>query len=175
MIGLKRGVVVLKPYNKVWNKAFEQEASLISEKISDYIIEIQHIGSTAIHGIVAKPIIDLAVAINSLSNIEKIIEPLNEIDFIHRGEQGIPGRHLFVKGDEDRRTHHMHVMEKTNGEWRKHIVFRDYLISHPSVARKYGKLKMKLFKKHEHDREKYTDGKSDFIQKIVKKAIKNST
>ena len=94
MIGLKRGVVELKPYNPKWKDLFVQESDLISSAISEFLVDIQHIGSTAIPDIVSKPIIDVAVAIDSLDNIEKIITPLEKIGFIYRGEQGILDRIL---------------------------------------------------------------------------------
>ena len=171
MIGLKRGVVVLRTHNPLWGELFKQEKELISSVIADFLIDIQHIGSTVIPNIVAKPIIDIAVAIDSIDNIEKIIPPLENIGFIYRGEQGIPDRHLFVKGGENVRTH-LHVMQKGHYEWDKHILFRDYLKKHPNDAKQYSELKQKLFLKYGNDREKYTDSKSDFIQNIIKKAKK---
>ncbi len=170
MIGLKRGTVKLENYNEKWKDIFEEESKLISSKINKFLIGIQHIGSTAIPGIAAKPIIDIAVAIDSLSNVEKIIKLLHELGFQYRGEQGIPGRHLFVKGDEENRTHHLHVVENDHHEWKTHILFRDYLKSNSKVAKEYSNLKIELAKKYEFDREKYTEGKSEFIQKIIEKA-----
>jgi len=172
MIGLKRGMVVLRTHNPQWEELFKQEKELISSAIADFLIDIQHIGSTAIPNIVAKPIIDIAVAIDSLDNIEKIIPSLENISFIYRGEQGIPDRHLFVKGGENVRTHHLHVMQKGHYEWDKHILFRDYLKKHPNDAKQYSELKQKLFLKYGNDREKYTEGKSEVIQNIIEKAKK---
>ncbi|MHA1952925.1 MAG: GrpB family protein [Candidatus Heimdallarchaeaceae archaeon] len=174
MIGLKRGVVKLKDHNKEWSKLFDKEAKLISSAISNNLVDIQHIGSTAIPNTVAKPIIDMAVAIDDLSNVEQVIALLEEQGYEYRGEQGIPDRHLFVKGDEEEsRTHHIHVMVNTSYEWEKHILFRDYLRQHPLEAEQYSELKKKLADKFEFDREKYTDGKEDFILNIIEKAKEN--
>jgi len=173
MIGLKRGVVILREHNKEWSKLFDKEANLISSKISGYIVDIQHIGSTAIPGTVAKPIIDIAVAVEDLSNVMQVITPLQEIGYAYRGEQGIPDRHLFVKGNEESRTHHMHVMDNTSYEWKKHIVFRDYLRQNPLETKQYSELKKKLAVEFELDREKYTDSKEEFIQRILDKAKEN--
>ncbi|MCG3221550.1 MAG: GrpB family protein [Candidatus Heimdallarchaeota archaeon] len=173
MIGLKRGVVILKDHNREWSKLFNKEANLISSKISNYLVDIQHIGSTAIPGTVAKPIIDIAVAIDDLSNVKKVIPPLQKIGYKYRGEQGIPDRHLFVKGDEESRTHHMHMMDNTSDEWKKHILFKDYLRQNPLEAKQYSELKKKLVIEFEFDREKYTDGKEEFIQRILDKAKEN--
>ncbi|TFG11015.1 GrpB family protein [Candidatus Heimdallarchaeota archaeon] len=170
MIGLKRGIVELKTYNPKWREFYEQESKVISSQISDFLVDIQHIGSTAIPGIIAKPIIDIAVAINSLENIAKIIEPLSEIGFVYRGEQGIPDRHLFIKGGEELRTHHIHVMHKSHYEWKKHILFRDYLLNHPEEVQKYSELKRRLEKQFKQDRESYTESKSEFIEGILEKA-----
>ena len=174
MIGLKRGVVKLKYYNKEWTKLYDKEAKLISSIISDYLVDIQHIGSTAIPGTIAKPIIDIAVAIDNLSNTKQIVKLLEEEGYEYRGEQGIPDRHLFVKGDEECRTHHIHVMINTSFEWKKHILFRDFLKQHPAEAKQYSELKMKLAKEFEHDRGKYTDGKEEFILGIIEKAKENN-
>ena len=173
MIGLKRGVVILRDHNKEWSNLFDKEANLISSKISDYIVDIQHIGSTAIPGTIAKPIIDMAVAIDDLSDVKKIIPLLQKIEYEYRGEQGIPDRHLFVKGDEEFRTHHLHLMLNTSYEWKKHILFRDYLRQHHSEAKQYSELKKKLATEFEFDREKYTNGKEEFILEIIEKANKN--
>jgi GrpB-like predicted nucleotidyltransferase (UPF0157 family) len=174
MIGLKRGVVILKNHKKEWSKLYDEEAKLISSLISDYLVDIQHIGSTAILNTIAKPIIDIAIAIDDLNNIEEVIHLLEEGGYEYRGEGDIPDRHLFVKGDEECRTHHMHVMVNTSYEWKKHILFRDYLREHPSETKKYSKLKKKLASEFEFDREKYTDGKEEFILGIIEKAMKHS-
>ena len=173
MIGLKRGVVELKQYNPKWKDFYNQESKEITSAISKFIVDIQHIGSTAIPNIVAKPIIDIAVAIDSLKNIEKIIKPLEEIGFTYRGEQGVPDRHLFVKGGEECRTHHLHVTFKEHYEWKKHLVFRDYLLEHPKEARQYSKLKKRLKREYKGDRGAYTDGKTEFINRILEKAKKS--
>ena len=175
MIGLKRGVVKLSKYNPQWKALFEEESNRLLAIASDYFKAVQHIGSTAIPGIVSKPIIDILAAIDSLSNISRIIEPLKKIDYIHRGEQGIPGRHPFVKGGEEFRTHHLHVVEKNHQEWKKHILFRDYLRANSEEADKYSRLKQVLLKTFKFEREKYTTGKSEFIEKIIKKAKEESS
>ena len=175
MIGLKRGVVKLSDYNPQWKTFFEKESAIILAATKDFVEDIQHIGSTAIPGLVAKPIIDILVAINSLLNIEKVIDLLKPIGFVYRGEQGIPNRHLFVKGGEDYRTHHLHMVEKEHSEWEKHILFRDYLRKHPEDVTEYSKLKEELLKKYEFDRGKYTDSKSDFIVGILEKAKQDSS
>ncbi len=172
MIGLKRGKVQLKQYNPKWEELFKQESMLISSAISNFLLDIQHVGSTAIPKIVAKPIIDMAGAINSVENIDKIIVPMYGIGYTYRGEQGIPGRHLFVKGDEDRRTHHFHVMQTDHHEWKDQILFRDFMREHPQEAKQYSEFKQKLFIQYGNDRGKYTDSKTDFIQTMLEKAKK---
>ena len=172
MIGLKRGVVQLKKYNPKWKELFEKESELILSVSTNLLEEVQHIGSTAIPGIIAKPIIDILAGINSLANIEKLVEKLEPIGYVYRGEQGIPDRHLFVKGGKDFRTHHLHVVEKEHQEWSKHILFRNYLLKHPEEVKAYSKLKQELLQKYEFDRGMYTDSKSDYITGIVEKARK---
>ncbi len=173
MIGLKRGVVELRPFNPKWKGIYEEERKAITSAISNFVVDIQHIGSSAIPNIVSKPIIDIALAIDSLKNIKKIIKPLEEIGFIYRGELGIPDRHLFVKGGEELRTHHLHVMFNEHYEWRKHLIFRDYLLKHPEEARQYSELKIRLEREYKEDREGYTNGKAEFISGILEKAMKS--
>ncbi len=116
----------------------------------------------------------MAVAIDDLTNIGEVITLLEEGGYEYRGEGDIPDRHLFVKGNEECRTHHIHVMVNTTYEWKKHILFRDYLIQHPSEVERYSDLKKKLASKFEFDREKYTDGKEEFILGIIEKAKANN-
>ncbi|MHA1222566.1 MAG: GrpB family protein [Candidatus Heimdallarchaeaceae archaeon] len=172
MIGLDNEIVILKKHKKVWEELYQKEKELISQQIGKYVKEIQHIGSTSIPEIVAKPILDLAIALDSLANMEKVIEKLEEIGYEYKGKQGDQERYMFVKQEKNCTTHHLHVMEKDSLEWKKHVVFRDYLISHPSEAKKYEKLKIKLGKKYRKEREKYTEGKEKFIKKTLEKAKK---
>jgi GrpB-like predicted nucleotidyltransferase (UPF0157 family) len=171
-IGLERGIVKLLPHNPRWKDLFEEEADFLSGILNHFFPNIEHIGSTSIPGIVAKPIIDIAVAVMDLSELYDIIEIMETNGYEYRGEQGIPDRHLFVKGTKTVRTHHIHLMPITHYQWETHQLFRDYLINHPNYASQYDFLKKSLQQKFSKDRVKYLDGKSGFIEKVIEIAQK---
>ncbi len=172
-IGLERGVVKLVPHNPKWKLLYAEEAGILDEILTGYILDIQHIGSTAIPGIKAKPIIDIAIAVENLEHINEIVDIMESNKYRYRGEFGIPDRHLFVKNLlPDFRTHHIHLMPVSHPQWETHQLFRDYLISHPDSAKEYSKLKIELKQQFPSDRGAYTDGKAKFIQKMIKIAQK---
>jgi len=168
MIGLEQGEVKLYPYNFKWKKVFEEEKKQIQIGIGKYILEIQHIGSTAIPRILAKPIIDIAVAVKNFEEASICIDLLVKLEYEYKGEFGIPRRHFFVKGDP--RLFHLHMLEITSKEWKNHISFRDFLREHPDKAKLYSELKLQLVQKYKSDREAYSDNKAPFIEEILRLA-----
>lgn len=166
MIGVTRGKVKLLPHDPKWIKSFEKEKSKL-----ETFGKIEHVGSTAVPGLCAKPIIDIAIGVPSLKNneVEKYKKPLAQIDYNYIREER-PDEHLFVKGPEELRTHYLHMVEIDSQAWRDYILFRDYLIADPEVREEYTKLKQELYKKFADDRKSYTAGKIDLVQKIIKQA-----
>jgi len=173
MLGLKRGKVKLSLYNPKWPEIFKKEKKMLQKALGKMIIDIQHVGSTAVSRIPAKPIIDIAVAVPELSRkeVEKYIEPLKKVGYEYRGEDR-PREHLFVKGGEEKRICHLHMVKFDSKAWKDYLLFRDYLRTHKKVAAKYTKLKLELAKKFSGNRKLYTTSKDNFIQKILKKAKK---
>ena len=171
-IGLEQGFVKLVPYNPEWKSMYDDESRRLQSILRIYLIDIQHIGSTAIPGIFSKPIIDIAIAIRNLNEMDQIIDIMEKNGYLYRGEMGIPDRHLFVKSTGAIRTHHIHIMLKIHIQWETHQLFRDYLNHHTHIANQYNQLKMKLKDQFEHDRAGYTEGKSQFIQSVIEKAKK---
>ena len=171
-IGLQRGIVKLVSHNPKWKLLYEEESLFLHKILDGYIAGIAHIGSTAIPGIIAKPIIDIALAVKDIAKVQEIIENMESHGYIYRGEilLGIPDRYLFVKGTENIRTHHIHLMPITHYEWETHRLFRDYLISHPETAKSYENLKIELMHQFPTDRSSYLEGKSSFIQNVIKTA-----
>ncbi len=171
MLGLKRGTVKLNKYNPKWPQLFQQEKRLLQKTLGDKIIAIEHIGSTAVPGLPAKPLIDINIAVASLSDtaIKKFITPLQSLGYtyMHR----FPGRRFFAKGPESKRTHHLNLV-KANSQtgWHNHLLFRDYLRSHKSARDEYATLKIRLAKQFPTDRASYTQGKEKIIQKIIRQA-----
>ena len=165
MIGLERGVVRLQPYTSEWARLFEEEAARLQAAIGRYVLDIQHVGSTSIPGMVAKPIIDIGIAVADFDEARVCTEPIEDLGYTFRGELGIPRRHYFRKGDP--RTHHIHMNEITSEAWQHHIGFRDLLISRPALAAEYAALKLKLARRFPTDREAYLAGKAPFIERAL--------
>jgi GrpB-like predicted nucleotidyltransferase (UPF0157 family) len=154
MIGLQRGIVKLAPYAAEWKRLFEEEKALLETVIGQYVLDIQHVGSTAVPGMVAKPIIDIGIAVASFEE--------------YRGEHGIPRRHYFTKGHP--RTHQIHMNEIGSRDWENLVLFRDYLIQHPGLAEEYAALKAELARRYPTNREAYLDGKAPFIERVLEMA-----
>lgn len=171
MLGLKRGTVELLPHQMIWEQAAADTISLLKSLLGDFAIDIQHIGSTAIRSIYAKPIIDIAVGVSSLNGIKPYIGLLEQNGIIFRNED-VKGQFLFVIGDfeKDTRTHHIHIVEWNSIAWNNYINFRDYLNTFPDQAEKYDALKKELAVKFSNDRIKYTEGKQKLIDKLLKQA-----
>jgi GrpB-like predicted nucleotidyltransferase (UPF0157 family) len=168
MIGLDHSKVELAPYSAKWIELFAAEQESLQSALGDLVLEIQHIGSTAIPGMAAKPIIDIAATIPNIDEIEKCVQPLEGVGYEHKGEYGLPGRHFFIKGKPS--THHLHIVEKGSHHWDLWLLFRDYLIEHDVPADKYSEMKQRLADKFASDRSAYTANKGDFIRKVLEEA-----
>ena len=143
---------------------------------ADLIRRIEHFGSTAIPGLAAKPIIDMLVEVTSLEETKLRIVPIMEMqgyDYFWRptwGDDVPPFYAWFIKRDsEGSRTHHIHMVEADFEHWER-LLFRDYLIEHPEIAREYQELKYRLLKQFSNDRVAYTQGKTEFIERIMREA-----
>lgn len=166
-IGLKRGTVRLEQHQAAWTTLFQQEKAELASVLSAYRVEIEHVGSTAIQTIDAKPILDMLLGLPSLSD-EALIGPLLEArGYLSRGEQGVPERVLYVKGPETNRTHHLHVTSHNSPFWLENIYFRDTLNANPEMARAYHQLKQQLAAQYANDRAAYSAGKSAFIKAVL--------
>ena len=133
-----------------------------------HILDIQHVGSTAIPGIPAKPIIDIAIAVANFEAAHVCIAPIEQLGYLYRGEYGLPRRHYFVKGNP--RTHHLHMNEMNSQDWQNQILFRDYLRQHPEMAQAYAALKTRLAGQYQQDRERYLQEKAPFIEEVLRLA-----
>jgi GrpB-like predicted nucleotidyltransferase (UPF0157 family) len=171
VLGLSRTVVRLSPYNEKWIEAYKTEEKLLRESMGDLIVDIQHVGSTSITGLISKPIIDIAVAIKTMSESKKCIELFTKLRYEYRENLKIPGLH-FAKGGPDNRTHYIHVEELNDNTWYNYILFRDFLRVHPETLAEYAELKIQLAEKFADDRISYGHGKDMFITKIIETAKK---
>lgn len=168
-LGLRRGTVAVEPHNSEWEVAAQQTISKLHEILGNTAVDIQHIGSTSIKNICAKPIIDIAVGVRDFRDILELNAVLEDNGFIFRG-QDVPDQYLYVCGDEDSRTHHIHTVIYDSEAWNNYINMRDYLNCHNDEAQAYSELKEKLAKKYPDDRNRYTELKSGLIAEILAKA-----
>ena len=171
MTGLKRGTVLLAPHQEEWTQSAERTIQTLNRLLESVAVDMQHIGSTAIPSIHAKPIIDLVVGVRNLDDIAPYVELLKQHDIVFRGED-VAGQLLFVMGDfeKDTRTHHIHVVRWNGAEWNNYINFRDYLNRFPDKAIEYDVCKKKLVAQFADDRGSYTTGKQELIDRLLKEA-----
>jgi len=166
--------VAIVPYNPDWPRLFDEEKRhLLSCLPNELIRRIEHFGSTAVPGLAAKPIIDMLVEVTSLEETKMTIVPILEAqgyDYFWRptaGDDVPPFYAWFIKRDSiGNRTHHIHMVEKDFEHWER-LLFRDYLIEHPEIAKQYEALKLRLVNEYPNDRVAYTQGKTDFIVKVT--------
>ena len=170
-IGLNRKTVQLKPHNPEWTNCAKETISVLRKLLGTDAVNIQHVGSTAVAGIPAKPIIDLAIAVQDFSHVMKHKEALAKAGFIFAGED-VERQLLFVVGDfeQDTRSHHIHVVKWNGKEWTNYLNFRDYLNANPSAAREYAALKERLSVMFANDRSAYTQGKQELIDRLLQEA-----
>ena len=162
--------VIVERYNEVWKSDFEAIKSKIEAAIGDLIIAIEHVGSTSVEGMSAKPCIDIDVVIEDYSVFEAVVKGLATIGYIHEGDLGIKDREAFKYADKPHlRQHHLYVCPKKSEELHRHVTFRDYLASHPESAREYSRVKEKAAELFPEDIDKYIAYKSPCIEELYKK------
>lgn len=181
MLGLKRGTVKLCEYEKEWEIEAQNTISSLKKILGNVIKDIQHVGSTSILSIKAKPIIDIAVTVDDFNDVLALEKELKDEGFYYRPQSDLGGQLLFASGSlyegtGDLQTHFIHVVRTNSMDWINYINFRDYLNSTPTVAKEYEDLKVSLAMQAPIDsgREKYLKGKHDFIVYTLRKALVKS-
>ncbi|MCX6302780.1 MAG: GrpB family protein [Bacteroidia bacterium] len=165
--------IKLVDHNPVWRERFlVEQHNILQASGTDTILRIEHIGSTAMPGICAKPIIDILIEIKNETDLDSLLSNLHKIKYQYIPKPENPPPHIMLaKGysrtDNSEQKFHIHV--RYSGDWDE-IVFRDYLIANAKTAIEYAALKMKLAIKYENDREKYTEGKTAFVKQVIKLA-----
>lgn len=174
MLGLNKDVVALTPSCQEWQGLFKQEKALLELLIGEHIVDIQHIGSTAIEGIAAKPMLDVLIGVKTMDDVKQFDKyRLKDADIYHLGRVEIEGKAVFAKFsnlDELTKTHVYHVVEYGGDWWKQHLFFRDYLNEHSNVAQKYEALKIELASKYPDDERSYTDAKKAFVDDVLRLA-----
>jgi len=158
----RTSLVVVVDYDEAWPALFEREQAAIGEAAPGLVVE--HVGSTSVPGLAAKPIIDLQAGARTFDEACEAVVPLREIGWEYVGEVGIPGRLYFRKQEGGHRTHNLHLVVEGGRGWRQTIRFRDYLRAHPDAAAEYGRLKRDLAASDPKDVAAYTHRKSPFIR-----------
>lgn len=161
--------IVIKPYQKEWVEEYIKEKEKFCSLLGQEIIAVEHIGSTAVEGLGAKPLIDMMIGVTELQITEKWIEVLSEIEYEYVPKDATNWR-FFRKGKWRAGTHHLHVYIYNSDEWRNNILFRDFLISNEWARKEYRELKEMLAITYAFDRVSYTKAKAPFIRKILELA-----
>ena len=159
----------LVPYDSTWPLEFAAEAERIERACDRLPVRLEHIGSTSIAGLAAKPVIDILAGRPGDVPGDRYVAALKQIGYEHKGAYGIPGRNYFRKGAP--RTHHVHMFSVSSEMWRDHLLFRDYLRAHPDIVREYETIKRELAVMYVQDKEQYTDAKGPFVRSIVRRAL----
>lgn len=173
MLGLRRGTVNLVDHDGLWAKqAAEAIASLISI-IGENAVSAEHVGSTAVAGIKAKPIIDIAVGVKDLRAVYDKVEALKVSGFLHRPDNDDEWQVFFCcMSEDDIVTHHIHVVRFKDSDWNGYITFRDRLRENKDEAMAYERLKLELMERYQEDRNGYTEAKAEFILSVMEKGSK---
>lgn len=153
-------------YDPEWPRIFERIRSYVWPAVRDIAIDVEHVGSTSVPGLSAKPVIDACIVVQSSREVPACIERLAGIDYVHRGNLGVPEREAFRRPDHLPR-HHLYLSPRESLSLKNHLGFRDYLRSHPDAAREYGALKASLARRFPEDIDRYIVGKTDFVLRIL--------
>lgn len=167
-------VTLVEDYNPIWPLWFERLKKHLEAVLNDIPHTIQHVGSTAVPGMTAKPIIDATIVVEA-GGFPAVKARLKTIGYAHNGDQGIPGREAFKIPDEEKKAslpaHHLYVCETGNQALIEHLAFRDFMRQHPEWQRRLSVHKRELCEKYDNDRQAYIDGKSDMVKEITRLAL----
>jgi GrpB-like predicted nucleotidyltransferase (UPF0157 family) len=167
---VRRTIVRLADYDPMWPARFEDARRVIVEACGGLLLDLQHVGSTAVPGLAAKPTLDLMPMLARPEDGPRIVPPMTALGYEHRGEYGIPGRHLFTRwidGDAHVEKHNVHAYPSGHVEAVRHLVFRDALRADPATRAAYQALKHTLAARFPHDVEAYAEAKSSFVDEVI--------
>jgi GrpB-like predicted nucleotidyltransferase (UPF0157 family) len=161
----------LVPHDPKWVGEFEREAAAIRNALSDVLLRIDQVGSTAVPDLPAKPIIDIQVSVRDIEELEAFVRPLERLGYLFAPDPDSPDYHFFGKPRERPRRYHVHVCAAGSGEEMRHLVVRDFLRSHSEEAAKYADLKRELARRTHQDRLAYIEGKEPFMRDLEQRAV----
>ncbi|MGW8724773.1 GrpB family protein [Streptomyces sp. NPDC055808] len=153
-------------YDPQWPLVFAGLADTVRRGLGSLILRVEHVGSTAVPGLSAKPVIDIDVVIPTRASMPEAVEALRELGYAHEGDMGIPGREAFA-APAGTPVHHLYVCAADSPELARHLAFRDFLRTHADSARRYDELKRDLAARYRHDRAAYSTGKTAFVEGVL--------
>ncbi|PSQ15323.1 hypothetical protein BRD00_14440 [Halobacteriales archaeon QS_8_69_26] len=171
MVGLERGTVALVPHDPAWREAYEAEVERLESIAGDRFLGYEHVGSTAIEGIPAKPVIDLLALVEDLTTARDLVPELTDHGYEHRPDGDVAGRIFLARGPRSNRTHYLSITERGSEVHRESVAFRDHLRENPSVAEEYAALKRNLAAEYPDDRDAYTAAKGEFVERVLDRAL----
>jgi len=167
----KTKVVEIVPYNPEWQNEFGRIRDQLLAYVGDLVLSVQHVGSTSVAGLSAKPIIDLDVVMDSYEVFPEIVLRLQQYGYVHQGNLGIEGREAFKRNYEDGfMKYHLYVCPKDGKGYLEHVAFRDYLRSNAAARQAYEELKLGLAEQYRYDIDAYCEAKTAFVNSILQKA-----
>lgn len=167
-LGLARSETVLRSYDVRWEEAYRANEARLRAIVGSLAVAIEHIGSTAVPGLVAKPILDIALAFPDRASLDEAATQLSRAGYEGRGDFRAAGGVVFVEGPESARTAHLHLVERDDAQWGKYVRFRDLLRGDHEIRAQYESVKVGLAARFPRDRVAYTDGKDEFIREVLK-------
>ena len=166
---MRTAKVIVLPYDRAWKTAFEAIKGELESAVGDLVLGIEHVGSTSVEGLSAKPCIDIDVVIEDYGVFEEVVRRLAAIGYIHEGDLGIPDREAFCYSDKPHlMTHHLYVCPRYSRELHRHITFRDFLRSHPEAVKRYGAVKEEGARLFPDDIEGYIAHKTPCIEELYR-------
>jgi GrpB-like predicted nucleotidyltransferase (UPF0157 family) len=174
--GVRRRLIEVVPYDPRWPSEFARFREALLDALRSTEVSVEHVGSTAVPGLIAKPILDVDIVIRGGTAFAEVRSKLEDVGYVHRGDQGIPGREAFrQREDEGPRglgggrwpKHHLYACYEDSTELERHVAFRDALRSDPYLADRYADLKRNLVRIVGDDRERYSEGKSEFVRSVL--------
>ena len=166
---MKTKKVIVLPYDAAWESAFEAIKAEIQTALGDLMLGIEHVGSTSVKGMSAKPCIDIDVVIRDYSVFDAVVQKLDAIGYIHEGDLGIKDREAFKYANKPHlMTHHLYVCPRDSEELHRHIAFRDFLRKNPEAVKKYSRVKETAAKLFPDSIDQYIEYKSPCIEELYK-------
>jgi GrpB-like predicted nucleotidyltransferase (UPF0157 family) len=163
--------ITLVDYDSAWPERYSGLEREIRELLGPAALQIEHVGSTSVPGLAAKPILDLQLSVGALEPRARYVEPLERLGYMFAPAPEAPDYHFFAKPPERPRSHHLHVCEVGSHHELRHLAVRDFLRSHDDEAARYAALKRRVVERHPQDRLAYIEGKEDYLVGLEARAV----